>query len=262
MKFENGLPESWKNILRVDEKAESKFLHKKNSFHSTFLSRYNAYFFYDFRSYSFFFLSDYCKNQMGMEYHENEKFVCLPFHNCMHPHDLSVMKNQGLRRLFSDIEEINPASLENLRFEFTYRIKTSPKKTSHILQNLYFVEVNGKGGALIAMGTLSNISHHADKFFSGDNFYSHSVLLRNKKNEFNHFSTFVPVTNQQDFHTFTLRQRQILQLLSEGLSSKMIGEKLNISRHTVDTHRRNMLEKMNMNSSAQLVRFALENGMI
>lgn len=48
----------------------------------------------------------------------------------------------------------------------------------------------------------------------------------------------------------SLRERQILQLLSEGCSSKMIADKLEISKHTVDRHRQNIIAKLQVNNTA------------
>lgn len=56
----------------------------------------------------------------------------------------------------------------------------------------------------------------------------------------------------------TLRERQILKLIAEGKSSKKIGELLCISFRTVERHRANMMEKLNVNKTADLIRFAIE----
>ena len=60
---------------------------------------------------------------------------------------------------------------------------------------------------------------------------------------------------------FTDRERQILSLLTTGKSSAEIGDKLCISRHTVDTHRRQMLAKSHLCNTVELVAFALQNGL-
>lgn len=58
------------------------------------------------------------------------------------------------------------------------------------------------------------------------------------------------------------RELEIVKLISEGLNSKKIGEKLFISRHTVDTYRRTILEKTNCKNSADLILFASKNNLI
>ncbi|MDD7915888.1 response regulator transcription factor [Polaribacter ponticola] len=58
------------------------------------------------------------------------------------------------------------------------------------------------------------------------------------------------------------RELQIIREMSNGLSSQNIGEKLFISRHTVDTYRRSILEKSDCQNTAQLIKFALKSGLI
>ncbi len=58
----------------------------------------------------------------------------------------------------------------------------------------------------------------------------------------------------------TEREVEILTLIAEGFSSKQIGEKLFISPRTVDTHRTNLMNKLDIHNVAGLIRFALKNG--
>lgn len=58
------------------------------------------------------------------------------------------------------------------------------------------------------------------------------------------------------------KEIQIIRKLSEGFSSKLIGEKLFISKHTVDKYRRNILTKTNCHNTAELVRFVSQVGVI
>ena len=60
----------------------------------------------------------------------------------------------------------------------------------------------------------------------------------------------------------TLREREILQLVAEGQSSKEIGEKLHLSVKTVETHRSRLMEKLNIHNVASLVRYAIRQGLI
>jgi DNA-binding NarL/FixJ family response regulator len=58
----------------------------------------------------------------------------------------------------------------------------------------------------------------------------------------------------------TSRQREILQLLTEGRSAKEIGDTLAISARTVEFHKYQMMEKLNLHTNADLVHFALKHG--
>jgi DNA-binding NarL/FixJ family response regulator len=60
----------------------------------------------------------------------------------------------------------------------------------------------------------------------------------------------------------TSRERQIVQLLAEGKTSKEIATALDISTKTADTHRANLMRKLNLHSLADIVRYAIRNKMI
>ena len=57
------------------------------------------------------------------------------------------------------------------------------------------------------------------------------------------------------------REQQIVMLISRGLTSARISAELFISKHTVETHRKNILRKLDLNSSKELVRFAVIQGL-
>ncbi len=60
----------------------------------------------------------------------------------------------------------------------------------------------------------------------------------------------------------TKREFEIIRLIGKGLNSKAIGETLFISRHTVDTYRRTILEKTDCVNSAELISYATRNNLI
>jgi DNA-binding NarL/FixJ family response regulator len=58
------------------------------------------------------------------------------------------------------------------------------------------------------------------------------------------------------------REREVLQLLAEGESSKDVADLLGISSKTAETHRSNLMQKLDLHSVAELVLFAVRNGII
>lgn len=58
----------------------------------------------------------------------------------------------------------------------------------------------------------------------------------------------------------TEREIEILKLIAEGMSNKEIGDKLFISHRTVDTHRTNLMKKLEVSNIAGLIRYAIKNG--
>jgi len=64
----------------------------------------------------------------------------------------------------------------------------------------------------------------------------------------------------QDYEKLTARERQILKLIAEGLSNKDIAERLFVSVRTVEHHRANIMRKLNIRSTASLVKYAIRKG--
>ena len=64
------------------------------------------------------------------------------------------------------------------------------------------------------------------------------------------------------FELLTSRERQIYQLLAEGNSNKDIANRLNLSLHTVETHRWRIMEKLDLHSTAELVLSAVRRGTV
>jgi DNA-binding NarL/FixJ family response regulator len=60
----------------------------------------------------------------------------------------------------------------------------------------------------------------------------------------------------------TNREREVLKLIAEGKSSKEIAALLFISVHTVERHRANLMEKLNMKKAADLVKYAIDKGYV
>jgi DNA-binding NarL/FixJ family response regulator len=68
--------------------------------------------------------------------------------------------------------------------------------------------------------------------------------------------------SEDRYDLLTAREREILQLLAERKSAKEIAASLHLSPYTVETHRRNLQEKLNLHSQAELILYAVRKGLI
>ena len=85
------------------------------------------------------------------------------------------------------------------------------------------------------------------------NRYKSNLNTRLKKNK---------SKNSEVLMLFSRREIEIIKLLAEFKTSKQIAEKLFISKNTVDTHRKNILEEAGLHKTAELIVFAIENGIV
>jgi DNA-binding NarL/FixJ family response regulator len=106
---------------------------------------------------------------------------------------------------------------------------------------------------------LSEFSKAVDLIHSGKKYYCpelsdflYKLHAREKHNELNNSKK----------HLLTAKEEEIVRLIGEGLSAKEIADKLFISVHTSNTHRKNIYRKCNVRNASELVMFAVKTGII
>jgi DNA-binding NarL/FixJ family response regulator len=67
---------------------------------------------------------------------------------------------------------------------------------------------------------------------------------------------------QDAYETLTTRERQVLQLIAEGRTSRKIAEELSLAVKTVDTHRSRLMQKLHIHDQTSLVKYALRKGIV
>ena len=114
----------------------------------------------------------------------------------------------------------------------------------------------GAKGFLLKNTNLQEVKTAIDTVMDGGNYFSQELmqnLLRNYR-----------LTKEQKGTESELSEREveILLLISEGLSNQEIGDRLFISKRTVEKHRANILDKTNCKNTAGLIMFAIKNQLI
>lgn len=98
--------------------------------------------------------------------------------------------------------------------------------------------------------------------------YLHPKVTHNLVQEFKrlsereHKGTFQQAEVRRPLHLLTKRECEVLQLLTDGQSNRVIGETLYISEKTVKNHVSSILQKMNVNDRTQAVVMAIKNGWV
>ena len=72
----------------------------------------------------------------------------------------------------------------------------------------------------------------------------------------------IPSSSDQELPDITHREQEVLEFLVEGMTNAEIGDKLEISRHTVARHRENLMRKLGLHSRSELVKYAIRKGLI
>ena len=70
-----------------------------------------------------------------------------------------------------------------------------------------------------------------------------------------------PLNEASAFGVLTSREREVLQLMSEGQSTAKIADQLHVSVKTVESHRQQLMQKLNLRSVAELTKYAIREGL-
>jgi DNA-binding CsgD family transcriptional regulator len=136
-------------------------------------------------------------------------------------------------------------------------VKLNHKKghTMRLLFRQYPLEETATGLPVISVISIDDISH-----LMKEDFYWGRVIFGDKIVETNHF--FSKDGEDKPYDIITDREKEVLVLLAQGKESKEIGDELFISYHTVDHHRRNMLNKLGVKDTTDLVQICKMVGII
>lgn len=114
----------------------------------------------------------------------------------------------------------------------------------------------GVSGYVLKGSPLEELLEAVDKALQDSSYVSRGVVEKLSEEPSSAEDEDVP------FQTLTDRQREVLQLTAEGLTSKEIGEKLHISHRTVEKHREKIKEKLQVKTTVEMATVALRRGLI
>jgi DNA-binding CsgD family transcriptional regulator len=196
---------------------------------------------------------------LTFEYISKNMFSCLGL-------DLGLMKTKGMRYFWSrmhpdDIEhwlqaltELMDFTLANIKVEdrpkmsytWNYRIKNSKDTYVNVIQNTTPLEFDVNDKPIIGLAHYTVLDSKINLHVSA----TAKMLNENNEYETKYFNNFYQKLISDGISN---RERDIIRLLVLNYSSKDIAEKLSISPNTVDTHRRNILKKLKIASTGELI---------
>ena len=150
--------------------------------------------------------------------------------------------------LFVPVDSID--FLKNISDDFTYggvgRIK--PKDADYYLWHSFSTRVfkrkeDGTPWQFIGVSFLLNENVQTDRLFL-------DIIKDNLK-----------IRNQALLKCISKREKEIIKLIANGDNTEKISKELNLSEFTINTHRKNILKKLQLHNAAALVSFAVENGL-
>nr|WP_321406571.1 LuxR C-terminal-related transcriptional regulator [uncultured Carboxylicivirga sp.] len=167
----------------------------------------------------------------------------------VHPDDLPVWVNMLNDLMQFTMTQIKPEKRRYLSYTWNFRVRKSNGKYVNLYEHQSPMELDEDGKPIVGLGHITVIGNGDEMPIKA------SVCILNDENEYEtiysrNYSGLALIEEISN------RERDIIRLLVLRKSSKEIAQLLHISRHTVDTHRRNILKKLNLKSTGEMVAYA------
>jgi DNA-binding NarL/FixJ family response regulator len=179
------------------------------------------------------------QNEKNIEWtgHASNALSCMAFLKQLQPDvilmDINLPDKNGIE-LCAEVKE---------RYPSVYVVGLSTFNQQSFIQKM---QENGASGYVLKNASQQELMDAIETVAKGKTYLSEEAAFTLKKNE----DSKAPV--------LTRREKEVLQLIAEGCTNQEIASKLFISSTTVDTHRKNLLTKLDAKNTASLVRIAME----
>lgn len=191
---------------------------------------------------------------------------------------------EGMRSMLSQISFVDLTGVAADAFEAMEKVKQDPPQI--VLTDINMPEVSGieltekikkefPAVKVVAMSTFRERSYISQMIKNGASGYLIKSASREEIEEallsvhegklYMNLDISMAGIDIQDITNapvLSRREAEVLQLISDGLTNPQIAEKLFISLHTVDSHRKNLLTKFGVNNTASLIKMAAKNNLI
>jgi DNA-binding NarL/FixJ family response regulator len=145
-------------------------------------------------------------------------------------------------------------------FEILQKIREAGNKTKIIFLTMHKDSMTAKraiqlevSGYVLKDNAFEDLLYSIRAVSAGGTFVSPSVSQKIFK---------APFHEEKVPHVLTVREREVLELIASGLTNRQIADKLFISIKTVETHRTNIMQKLDVHTIADLVRYAIKTGLL
>jgi DNA-binding CsgD family transcriptional regulator len=195
---------------------------------------------------TFEYISKNYNSCLGLDANELKAKGMRYFWSRIHPDDLENWLKALNELMEFTLAEIKVEDRYKANYTWNYRFKNSQDVYVNIVQNTTPLAIDSEGKPIIGLAHYTVLHPNIKMDISA------SAKLLNDQNEYEtiYFTNYGQKLLSEGVSN---RERDVIRLLVLDFSSKEISEKLNISPHTVDTHRRNILKKLNISSTGELI---------
>ncbi len=117
---------------------------------------------------------------------------------------------------------------------------------------------NGVSGYVLKASSTDDLVTAVHKVMAGEMYFSAAISQR----AIDLYVEKARSSNLEPYDTLTSREREVLQLSAEGLTNNEIAARLCLSSRTIEMHRANLMSKLNLRNQTDLIRFAIQQGIL
>jgi len=192
----------------------------------------------------FFGYESACYKKIGQDFHRRIK----------HQED-RVVVTKLLQKIGDILESVSASERADYKYSYDYRIIKPDGKEIRILEQNSIFQQDSFGNITHLLGVCTDIT----LWKKGE---LQLASLTSELHKKYYLLSAYTISSGKSLTVLSKRELEIAKLMAEGRSSKYIAEKLFISFHTVNTHRKNMIEKTKTKNTCGLVQFVICNGLI
>lgn len=171
----------------------------------------------------------------------------------IHPDDISFVQEAELMTI-EKIKEIGFQHMMHLKSSYCFRMRTASGAYEMFHHQSLHTLKSEEGRLLEAVNIHTNIQH-----LTGKNNYYVVVSGVGGRNDFHQMQSRQSLTASPQICGLSKRE---IEVVAKGHTTEEISEKLHISRHTVRTHRKNILHKAQCKNSSEIISMAFKHGYI
>jgi DNA-binding CsgD family transcriptional regulator len=179
----------------------------------------------------------------------------------IHPDDIDFVSQAEAKSIGLIHNNIGVEKFTRYKFSYNFRFKVADGSYKMFNHQSLILTMDENNNFIKSLNIHTNIHHLTKK-----NNYKCSLLGLGGEPSYINIDVFHEQDSinpeQESENTFTKREIEVIRLISDGLSTKEIGEKLFISTDTVETHRKKILRKSGCKNAAELVARSMSEGWI
>lgn len=252
--FTSVLKKNQKSYLPYEANVDT-LLHQQNCYSHQSIQPNSLSYLFDFPQRKFLQVSDAMKHLIGHEFQDSfhgevDKIIPL-----IHKDDFKIFNEKIFPFTLLFLQKHPISEHSKYIFSHNYRIKNPTGDWLHFHQKTSYITTSSTGLPILSFGLLIDISD-----FKNDS----KIIYRINKAEHDRSAYSKPLMSHFFYPDagdciLSTQERRVLTLISEGLNSREIAERLHLSENTIINHRRNMQTKTNTKNVAQLITYACKH---